>query len=63
MIVTATTCECCDDVTYHLPFKFDDLSTWNGEVIVHLNEDEMTDLYFQLKEYKCGLKAPEQPYA
>ena len=59
MIVTATTCECCDDVTYHIPFKTDDLSIFNGEIIAHLAEDEMTDLYFQLKEYKCGLKDPE----
>lgn len=59
MIVSATTCECCDDVTYHLPFETEDLSTWDGKVIAHLTEDEMTDLYFQLKEYKCGLKDPE----
>ena len=59
MIVTATTCECCDDVSYHLPFTMNQLSTWNNEIIAHLNEDEMTDLYFQLKEYKTGMKVPE----
>ena len=58
--VIATACECCDDVTYHIPVDYDSV-TYHPEngFILHLNEDEMTALYFQLKEYKCGLKDPE----
>ena len=62
MIVTATTCDCCEDVTYHIPFRTDDLSMSNGEIIAHLTEDEMTVLYFQLKDFKCGLREPEPGY-
>ena len=59
MNVTATTCECCDDVTYHIPFQTKDLSIWNDEIIAHLTETEMLDLFFQLKDFKCGFKQPE----
>lgn len=57
MNVEATSCECCDDVTYHIPIDTDCVSydPENG-LVVHLTEDEMTDLYFELKEFKCGLK-------
>ena len=53
MDVTTTTCDCCDDKTYHIPFTKDMLSVWEDKVIAHLTEDEMIDLYFQLKEFKC----------
>ena len=57
MNVSATSCECCDDVTYHFPLESDCFTydPMNG-LVIHLTEDEMTDLYFELKEYKCGLK-------
>ena len=48
-------------MTYHIPFKIEDLSTFDGEVIAHLTDDEMTSLYFELKEYITGMRAPE-PY-
>ena len=58
--VFATRCTCCDDVTYHLPFALNAVSyDPDAEFMVHLTEDEMTSLYFQLKEFKCGLKDPE----
>ena len=60
--VVATKCTCCDDVTYHIPLDNDSISfTPESGFIAHLTEDEMTDLYFQLKEYKCGLKEPMEP--
>ena len=59
MIVTATTCDCCEEVTYHLPFTINDLTVSGELVTVHLTEDEMEDLYFQLKEFKTGMKEPE----
>ena len=55
MNVTATTCDCCEDVTYHIPFSINDLTITEGLVTAHLTEDEMLDLYFQLKEFKTGI--------
>ena len=59
MIVDATICECCDDVTYHIPFSVEDVTVRDGIVCAHLTEEEMTSLYFELKEFKCGLKEPK----
>ena len=62
MQVTATTCDCCDDVTYHIPFQISDLSTFGDEIIAHLTSEEMTSLYLELKEYITGMRDPE-PYS
>ena len=61
MIVSATECECCDEVTYHIEFEIDEMSTHNDKIIAHLTTDEMTSLYFELKEFIIGMRAPE-PY-
>ena len=61
MQVFATTCECCTDVTYHIPFLIDQMSTDKDEIIAHLTDEEMTSLYLELKEYITGMREPE-PY-
>jgi hypothetical protein len=54
MNCTAQKCECCDDTTYHIQIEPDMVSydSING-FCLHLTEDEMQQLYFELKEYKC----------
>ena len=55
--VTTSFCECCEDVTYHIPIDMDSVSYEPDEGFhIHLSQDEMTALYFELKEYKTGLK-------
>ena len=61
--VTVTKCECCDDLTYHVPLPTDaiTISPVTDQIVLHLTEEEMEALYFEFKEYKTGMK--EVPYA
>ena len=57
MITTSEeTCACCSDKFMEYTLNLDEYNISNterGGLQLHLNEDELTDLYFQLKEYKC----------
>ena len=61
--VTVTKCECCDDLTYHITVPTDavTISALGDQAVIHLTEEEMEALYFELKEFKTGMK--EVPYA
>ena len=50
-----------EEVTYHIKFDAKDVSDINadGQVTVSIDEDDMLDLYFSLKDYKCGYVDPE----
>ena len=57
--VTANGCPECGDITYHIPLTGADYTYHPAEgLVVHLDDDEMTRLYFELKEFKTGLKQP-----
>lgn len=54
MNCTATECECCEESTYHIPLELDMLTyDFSDGFCLHLNEDELHQLYFALKEHKC----------
>jgi hypothetical protein len=49
-------CDCCRDTFTQYTLNLDDFNVSNtprGGLQLHLNEDELLDLYFQLKEIKC----------
>lgn len=48
-------CEDCGDKSYHIPLTHDSI-TYDPEVgfTLHLDEEEFTDLYYQIKEVKEG---------
>ena len=55
-MIKQTTCDCCDDVTYHLAFSPEDV-TFDGEQFhVHLTEDEATYWHLMLREKVLGLE-------
>lgn len=59
-MLSATTCKDCDEVTYHIAVDSKNATVnGDGQVVCHLDEDDMLDLYFQLKDYKCGFSYPE----
>ena len=47
-------CEECSDISYHIPLTPDSI-TYDPEVgfTLHLDEEDLSTLYFQLKEVKC----------
>ena len=50
------TCACCSDKFTEYTLNLDEYNISNterGGLQLHLNEDELLDLYFQLKEIKC----------
>ena len=56
MNIQATRCSDCADLTYHIPLDPDTMSFFpEFGFCLHLNEDELTDFYLQLKEIKMGL--------
>ena len=57
-IITATYCECCDNTTYNIPLNIDNVSIVDGDVTVHLDQEEMFGVYLELKEYITGIKDP-----
>ena len=50
----AQKCECCEDMTYYVQIDHDMISyKADRGFVLELSEEELTDLYFTLKEYKC----------
>ena len=58
MLLTATACDSTSEITYKLSLNPEVVSSENGELIATFNETDFLDLYFQLKEFKCGLADP-----
>lgn len=53
MNLTTTTCECCDADIHNVTIP-SELITFNGEeFVLHLDADELTQLYFELKQVQC----------
>ena len=55
MNTTFTDCDCCNSVTAHIAFDTEFLTAnlENNELVVHLDEEEITELYLQLKSHVC----------
>ena len=49
-MISKTTCECCEDLTYHIDLEARDLSYDGEKFTLHLTRDEMQGIYFELKE-------------
>ena len=54
-MIHTSTCEECSDTSYHIPLTHDSI-TYDPDVgfTLHLDEEDLTALYFELKEIKCG---------
>ena len=51
----ATTCEECNDITYHIELDPGTITYHMNEGWhLHLDSEELTDLYFTLKQYQCA---------
>ena len=53
MNLTTTNCECCNDAIHNITIP-SELITFNGEeFVLHLDSEELSQLYFELKQYQC----------
>jgi hypothetical protein len=54
MNLTTTTCECCPELIHHVSVP-NDCVTFDGDSFeLHLSGEELTQLYFTLKEVQCA---------
>ena len=57
--VTAIRCSDCDEPTFHFPIDGESITyTPDAGFTIHLDENEMTRLYFEFKEFNTGRKDP-----
>ena len=53
MELTTTTCDCCNADTHHIRLPIELVSMEDGELSLHLDSDELMDLYQECKRVVC----------
>lgn len=49
-MITYSECECCEDVTVHIPLSLSDLTMDEDGCFLHLTQAEAMGMYWELKE-------------
>ena len=53
--INKSTCDCCDEVTYHIPLPLDAVTFEDQEFVLHLTETELQALHLEIREHALQL--------